>query len=320
MNQALNNSVIDEAAHWLVRLEEGSLQPAEKRKLDTWRQQSLEHEQAWQAAQKLKGMIGEIPNELGQSTLGRTRLDRRELIKSLGCLLVAAPAGWLAYQHLPWASWSADLRTATGERATHTLPDGSQLQLNTATAVDIEFTDKYRRVQLHQGEIYIATASGQNKEQPPFVVQTEHGLIRALGTRFNVRQTRQPTQLSQVIVYEHAVAIRPLGLNNETRIAAGQQGHFAAGLPPTASPNHQSKPAWLQGQIIANEQTLGEIIHELARYRSGVLRCDPAVAKLPISGVFQTGNTEQALSIIAETLPVSISRISDYWVTVGPAS
>jgi len=75
----------------------------------------------------------------------------------------------------------------------------------------------------------------------------------------------------------------------------------------------------VKGQLIADNQRLSEFLAEVARYRSGIIRVDPAVADLRISGVFQLKNTDQILSSLAGTLPVRISRMTGYWVTVTPA-
>ncbi|NQD80860.1 iron dicitrate transport regulator FecR, partial [Pseudomonas sp. CrR14] len=57
---------------------------------------------------------------------------------------------------------------------------------------------------------------------------------------------------------------------------------------------------------------------ELARHRPGVLRCDPAVAKLPLTGVFPLADTDRVLAALQQSLPVEMQRVTRYWVTVRP--
>ena len=57
---------------------------------------------------------------------------------------------------------------------------------------------------------------------------------------------------------------------------------------------------------------------ELARYRPGLLRCDPAVAALPVSGAFQLADTDAALTALAASLPVRIELRTRWWVSIGP--
>jgi len=49
-------------------------------------------------------------------------------------------------------------QTATGERSTYTLADGSSLMLNTGSSVDIVFDDKQRLLRLRAGEVLVQTA------------------------------------------------------------------------------------------------------------------------------------------------------------------
>ncbi|KAG1069089.1 hypothetical protein G6F55_014487 [Rhizopus delemar] len=63
---------------------------------------------------------------------------------------------------------------------------------------------------------------------------------------------------------------------------------------------------------------LADLVDELARYRRGVLRCDPAVAGLRVSGAFPLADTDGSLRLLEKTLPVRISRVTPFWVTVAP--
>ena len=302
--------VIDQAAHWLVKIEEQPLSPSDLAQLNAWRQQHPHHEQAWQAAMQLKGMIGQVSNKLGKRVLARERIDRRAVLKTLVGLAILAPASKLAWD--AWPALTADYRTAAGEQRDITLPDGSRLQLNTATKVDVQFSQTERVLRLIEGEMLITTAPDVIKR--PFVVATQKGRVRALGTRFSVRDTN--AESAMVTLYEHAVAVRPALQNQETRVEAGQTLRFSRDNVAKLQSHDRESPAWLLGQIISSDQRLGDFIADLARYRPGILRCDPAVADLRISGVFQLKDTDQVLDIVAGTLPVRIHRATDYWVTV----
>jgi transmembrane sensor len=64
---------------------------------------------------------------------------------------------------------------------------------------------------------------------------------------------------------------------------------------------------------------LGEWVAELGRYRRGVLRCDPAVAGLRVSGAFPLDDTDRALQLLADTFPVRHVWRTRYWVSVEAA-
>jgi transmembrane sensor len=209
----------------------------------------------------------------------------------------------------------ADQRTGTGERRRLRLDDGTQLQLNTATAVDVRYSENLREVRLLQGELQIETA--RDLLARPFVVHTAEGSIRALGTRFVVRREADQTQVS---VQEHAVEVRCASVpGSAVRVEAGQQVRLRQDtIEPLQRANPQAD-AWTRDMLVVNDWRLGEFIHELRRYRPGHLGCDPAVAALRISGAFHLASTDTILENLTSTLPVRIRRFSRFWTSVEPA-
>jgi hypothetical protein len=68
---------------------------------------------------------------------------------------MAGSASWLAKDLDAVSAWASDYATGTGERRVFTLPDGSLMQLNTCSAVDLAFIDRQRLVRLKHGELMI---------------------------------------------------------------------------------------------------------------------------------------------------------------------
>ena len=75
--------------------------------------------------------------------------------------------------------------------------------------------------------------------------------------------------------------------------------------------------AWQQGSIIAINRPLGELLAELSRYRPGVVRCDPAIAQLKVSGAFPIDDTDRALAALESGFSLRIERYTRYWVRVS---
>ena len=195
------------------------------------------------------------------------------------------------------------------------LDDGSQLQLNTATAVDIRYSESLREVRLLSGEIFIQTA--HDPLTRPFVVHTRDGSIRALGTRFIVRCETDQTQVG---VQEHAVEVRCADLPDPAvRVEAGQQLSFREDQVGPLQPATPQADAWTRDMLLVYDWRLADFISEMQRYRPGHLGCDPAIAALRISGAFHLGNTDTILDNLTSTLPVRIRRFSRYWARVEPA-
>jgi ferric-dicitrate binding protein FerR (iron transport regulator) len=135
-----------------------------------WRSAHHEHEHAWQRVTHLHQNLDlrAIPGAgLALQTLetSQQRLRRRQALKLLGGVVMAGSASWLAKDLDAVSAWASDYATGTGERRVFTLPDGSLMQLNTCSAVDLAFIDRQRLVRLKHGELMITC----NPRHPVFV-------------------------------------------------------------------------------------------------------------------------------------------------------
>ncbi|WP_211614806.1 FecR domain-containing protein [Janthinobacterium sp. YR213] len=305
----VDRRIVHDAAAWLVKLHGDEMTAREHVRLAQWCGQSPEHERAWQAANELARTFGAVPTDIGQATLGRQR-DRRAALKVLAAVALVSPLAWHYSQR-------AAYRTATGEQASFILDDGSVLTLNTASAADVVFDGQQRLVILREGEMLIETASDARAR--PFRVRTAQGSLRALGTRFAVRQYAGRTELA---VLAHAVEVRASAVARPVVVPAGFHASFSARAIGAAQRSGAAQTAWQRGLLLADKMRLDDFLLELARYRRGILRCDPAVAGLRISGIFRTDNIDQALDVLQQTLPVAILSRTPYWLTVvaAPAS
>jgi transmembrane sensor len=312
----INPQILGEAADWLVQLHSGSATAADHQAIAQWRSRSIEHAQAWHRAEALLGDLRNVPANLAIPTLQRAArkegLTRRQTLTRLGLLLLAGPVG-IASQHLPWQQWSADQRTAVGEQKNLQLPDGSQLLLNTDSAVDIAFNLRERRVMLLNGEVLVSTAKDPGTR--PFIVETPQGTARALGTRFCVRTEGSKSLVS---VLEGQVVVTPQLLQQSTTVNAGERQSFKLNRLDAPERFDLAAVSWDKGMLLANNMRLDELLGELARYRPGVLRCHPDIAALRVSGAFSLRDTDASLRLLSDTLPLSINSLTRYWMSVEP--
>jgi transmembrane sensor len=307
--------LLKEAADWALVIRYGNPTESEQQAFTSWCQQSAAHEAAWDRAQNVFQVFGDVPDGAGKEAL-RTlehNSNRRRSLQILGALLLVAPVGWLAYRQRPWQAWATDLATARGERRPITLPDGSHLVLNTASAINIAFSHDERRIQLVRGEILITTSTDPAPNPRPFLVDTPQGVVQALGTRFSVRRLDEDS--SHVAVFEKRVEIRPLGGASQV-LHAGEQASFQISSISPARPVDNNATLWEQGMLLANEMRLADLIAEMRRYRNGILRCDPAVANVRVSGAISLADTDAGLAVLERSLPLRIERNTRYWVTV----
>lgn len=317
-NTDLDPTLVDAAASWFVRLSSGVVSAEERASFEHWRQANSEHARAWSRFEALQQTIQHgtvsVPASIATSTLraARRRLtERRLLLKSLAAIGVAIPAAHLARQNSSLRHAFADLRTGVGERRRVTLDDGTQLWMNTATAADLHFDGRERRLLLRSGEIQIATAA--DPAGRPFIVTTVDGSLQPIGTRFGVRRFEDETT-TRLYVTEGAVEVRPRDSAAARRVVAGESLQFDSSQ--TSALTLTGADAWVDGMLGAERTRLEDFLVELARYRRGLLRCDPAVADLRLTGTFPLADTDRVLAKLAETLPVSVHYRTRYWVTV----
>ena len=324
-------AILAQAADWYACLRDGRASARDRAAWQHWLQAADEHRRAWQAVESISQGFEPL-TELPDARHTAARIDaadrrlraRRRTLLSVGLLAGTAVLGGLAWRDRwpgagladSWRAWTADHRTGVGEHQTLTLADGSRLWLNTASAVDLDFSRRGRLVQLRGGEIFVATVRDPLR---PFEVSTRHGRMRALGTRFNVRLAAATTQLT---VFEGAVEIHPYGADAALVVPAGQGATFTADGIGLASPADPAREAWTEGRLVADRIPLAAVVGELRRHHRGVISLAGDVGDLTVYGSFPLHDTDRVLSMLASALPIRVHRPLPGWVRIdaGPGT
>ncbi|MBM1204388.1 FecR family protein [Pseudomonas fragi] len=307
--------VLDAAIAWQLCLDCGNGSAVEQAEFAKWYSASEEHARAWLQL----GMLDQRFSNTGipaRNALLNARNGVQQRVRKLGSglasvALVCGLALFAGKSYLPIDYWMADQRTATGEQRQLRLADGTLLNLNTHSAVDVQFDDSTRRIVLQEGEIMVETGHGDPR---PFIVQTRDGSLLALGTRFMVKREDDGTRLS---VLQSRVQAHPQDSGEQTIYSEGQQvlmHHDRLGQMYAVSPGAD---AWTRGMLVLDNVRLADMVGELNRYQRGHLGVAPEVADLRITGSFPLNNVELALNALLPTLPVEIRQRTPWWVTVS---
>ncbi|WP_426139651.1 FecR domain-containing protein [Pseudomonas sp. DWP3-1-2] len=305
---APSRRVAEDAAHWLVLLESGAASDEDRRQLQHWRDQCPSHEQTWQKAQGLRGRFASLPGELALASLDRPDLGRRAALKRALVVAALLPAGWVLSQQAPVAALRADLRTAAGERKALRLPDGSLLQLDTASAVNIN--TQTRTLALIEGELALSMATNI----AAIAIHTRIGRVVANEAELCVRLNGQGCRVS---VWRGSVDLFPEN-GQPLRLHGGHQTTMTASSVAPLQPFDTQQPGWRDGVLSVENQPLGVFLAELSRYRPGVLRWDPTLEALNVTGTFRLDDTDKVLFLLAASLPLQVQTRTRYWVTLTP--
>ncbi|WP_323120637.1 FecR domain-containing protein [Burkholderia alba] len=316
------DEVVERAVGWLARLWSGDATDDDAARCAAWRAEHPDHERAWRRLGGIEAKLQSVPAAAAQHTLlqarpkrgGTAAPARRRAMRALGLAITVGGACYGVRSTRAWQTAAADYATAVGEVKEIVLADGTRIWLDTSSALDVRFSGGERRVALRRGAIYVATA--HDALGRPFRVETRQGTVRALGTRFAVRDAGAG---ARVDVLEGAVEIRAARVPTQLRrLAAGEAVRFTAdtiGAPGSAD---EQASAWTRHLLIAERMPVDAFVATLARYRPGVVRCDPALARASVSGVFSLADTDRALASLQAALPVSVVYRTRYWVTVAP--
>jgi len=301
----VSRDVARAAAQWLALLESGAATERDHAALQHWRDSHPQHEQTWQKAQTLRQRFSDLPQALAMASLDRPQPGRRAVLKRALGIAALVPTAWLVSRQLPIEAWRADLHTATGERRRMPLADGGSLQLNTATAVDMDLAQ--RRITLVDGELAL------NVPGPAaMTVQTRYGELRVSQAEVCVRQMAKGCLVS---VLQGSVQVRDLNGQMVT-LPGGRQASLQADGLGAWAPFDVLQPGWRDGVLTAQNQTLGDFLRELERYRPGVLRWDPSLETLRVTGSFRLDDTDRILNLLAQTLGLEVQARTRYWVTL----
>lgn len=306
-----DNPVVDEALEWFVLLRNTTPDPATKAKFDQWIATSSLHSQHYHELEEMWGtpVFKRAVQSLPVTPAIQHHAKRRAMGWINGFTAIAAAAviavGIWQYPAL-MLRWEADYLTATGDRSVVTLPDGSVMTLDTASAVAIDFNAGKRHVKLLQGEAFFDV-----KPDPvhPFRVAGSYGEVEVRGTGFSVRTDNDADR----VVLEHGL-VQVSRVNDKVDKADLQPGEmvFASkvSLSAVSAADLSTALAWREGRLIFEGQKFSHVLNELQRYYNGtVIVVDHRYDQLAVTGNYRLDNVEAAIRTLADAVGSTMNRL-----------
>lgn len=313
-----------QAAQWLLRHDAGLAAP-ELAALRQWLEADARHQHAWDALARTDALLASLPAQrvaafsqpalpssaaapvsllqrLAHLPLTASRLPRGALAG--GCLLLCGLLAWPLASHLQRPGFQHDYSTARGQFATQVLPDGSRIELDSGSAVDVALYRDRRTVRLLRGQ---AMFHVQADPARPFQVLAGPATATVLGTHFSVRHVGAATQVrvaqgtvrvegegdarAEVLQAGDAVTVTPQGVKTLARVSAQAVGN------------------WRAGRLDFEDATLAEALAEFERYGdTNLVLGDPALAGMRLNGSFDARLPAQFAAALPLALPVRLLR------------
>jgi transmembrane sensor len=158
-------------------------------------------------------------------------IARRRVFNRTGVAVIASLAaacvGGILYFHV---TGTQTYSTGFGEQHPYSLKDGSVIRLNTDSQVEVTFSWRARTIRLLRGE---ASFSVAHDVWWPFTVKSSAAIVRALGTEFDVRQESESVRVAVVKGTVQVAALTPAG---DTPSKAHETTSRNEKLATTASP------------------------------------------------------------------------------------
>lgn len=315
---SITRSQRDQAARWLVRLDGGLSDEAERRSLAAWLAADPRHAAALREAEALWDRLEAPARRLAtEERAAAPRPLRRGRPWIWAGAALAAPAMalllWCAAPDLGRLAGNlgADVVTAQGERRSLDLPDGSSLELAPDTAVALGFDAGRREVQLIRGQAFFTVRPGL---ETSFTVLAGQGRVRVLGTRFDVERAGDRVD---VTVESGLVEVSGRPGAAPVRLRGGQRVSVEAGRPARPGPAQlDAALAWRSGRLVFYREPLSRVVARLERQRPGrILVAREALRALTVSGAFPAEGSDGALRAIADTLEARLVTVTP-WLAI----
>ena len=338
-----------EAADWLARLDsDQELEASEKSALTQWLARSPAHREALNELNAFWGsnVLTELMVPMGRTEsaiapapvwTGRT-IGFSGFAALVSCVLLYVAITTQNFSE-PAFENNGIYITAVGQQQTISLDDGSQIQLNTNTQVEVSYGEQYRNVRLLQGEAYFEVASNPER---PFRVYAGSGRVQAIGTAFTVHVADSGVK---VMVTEGRIALASLGesvldealvddlymdlfVQAESReLATLDAGETVfLGAEDYHYPSQQNAvenieildesrlsrlQSWREGLLVFSGEPLEQVVSEISRYTTlSIEIVDPVLNDLQIGGRFRVGDLDNMFAALEANFDIEVERVS----------
>lgn len=335
--------VYEEASVWISRLDKG-LSLEEEVNLNQWLEQSERHGlilikmgETWDKAEVLSKLADLFPKPVEHRTSHSWTMPA--MAASIAALALSIWFGLSTFSpltapaELAVSNLEGLYKTAIGEHISVSLPDGTELNLNTNTTVRVNYSDLQRVLILEQGELHVDVAHDVNR---PLSVLAGGQIVQAVGTAFNIELSadqkvdlvvtegrvlvgkRENIVLSSVDREPVVMPATSFSVSQGERILLGELALELEEDVETIDPaDIEVQLSWQSGNLVFRGEPLVQAIEEISRYTEIKFEfLDENLKQVQVAGLFQTGDVDGLLVALSDNFNIHSQRI-DQRVLLG---
>jgi transmembrane sensor len=316
MPSEAHDAISQRAADYFQRRRFWGWKDADQAELDAWLAESILHEVAYL---RVEGAIAHTErlvalrpgpkfNQVAPGGNGKFAYRRFVFpLLAAASIVLVATAGVVFFLHPPIEPPVRAFATNIGGRSLLKFGDGTEMYLNTDTAVRYRMSTDQRIVWLDRGEAWFRVA---HNDANPFAVVAAGHRITDLGTEFLVRDDAGSLDVALV--------------KGRAQLASENSGSAAAMLTPgdeavatqmsmtvtKKTPRELADElAWRQGVLVFRKTRLADVVREFNRYNAiKLVIADPSVADVKITADLKTDHYEDFLQLAQTMLNLRIDR------------
>jgi transmembrane sensor len=336
----------EQACLWISRMDRG-LTNIEQKELVIWSNQStvnhatlLEMASFWDDLSVLNELSGLFPIE--KINKPYSKLITIALAASFALVSILGTNALMHESFLPFLpslnqqSQIQKLTSQVGEQRSFTLSDGTHIQLNTNSIIEVAYSASFRQLTLIQGEARFDVAKDKSR---PFTVTSGEKSFTALGTIFNVQ--KDDNQQMELMVTEGRVLItkanealsvikQTLLISNQNTQAKDLSGTLVISGEKVIIENLidtlvkkisieqvERDLAWQQGMLIFDGEPLSKALMEVSRYTSSQFKIlDAEITSIKVSGYFKANDVDGLLVSLSSNFNISYRKNAENTILI----
>jgi len=337
-------TIDQEAAAWLVKLDAGRLSKKDRGVLRNWLSEDPVHAIALKALASIWSDMDVMLNDFDSVEDIRPFSIAAWLGGLVSIRVAGSVLGSVAVVALVWGfvfsgavfkakPEAAFYTTGIGVQRLESFSDGSSVHLNTDSMIEIDFSGTIRIVRLLRGEALFDVAHDPDR---PFVVYVGDRKIQAIGTEFVVRLTSENILLTvtdgRVELSKRSKSTNLVGDSKVPQVDKQEVILVSKGEVIEVDDHRVDLPvpkvvkaaeierrlSWVGGKLVFKNERLDRVIAEVGRYvPAQIVIEDQELRDVLISGRFQLGDTEALLEAIEVSLDIQAIQGDDHVIRLA---